>query len=425
MLKLIRKIFTKEKETFVEELNEKNLTGWLENKLSALEFNSYLQVYSQQITDLKKQLRQKTQILKVQEITEQDQKQVQDRVKNIVAGHKNHYVNEIERFTDNLYPTGKIYKICKTSRDYQEILSFNGNLDKELAELAKRTAKSYQAAQHLFFESVENIFRSMRELNKIVKDFEQKVNRHKIRDLQKVEDLIVGLHRNIEKRIDLEEQAAIKENELIGLGKEKDKAGIELKNLAESEKYREILKLKENKNRLEQEYKEIEYKIFSFFSKLQKALKKYERVALENKLINNYLDDYVRAFLHDSELKIISTLNGLKKSLGNLNFDEKQKNNFLQLIEKAESGYLQKLHTMIKNLQKQKSELDDRLKNDKIEKEIEKVNRNKAELDDQIERTKLEISDFKTKLEKINLEEDKKELSRNIKEVFNVELKIT
>jgi len=424
MLRLLKRFFSNEKETASENINAENLTKWLEDRFSTMEFNNYLQEYFQQITYLKKQLQEKTEILKVQEISEQDQKQVQDRVKNIVVGRKNHYINEVERFTESLKSLSAINKKNFTINECWDILSFNANLDKELEELAKRTAKSYQAAQHLFFNSVEEIFKSLGGLNKLVKNFEHKVNEYKIKELPKIEDLIINLYQEAEKKKDLEKHLKIKKNYLFLLSENIDQSNLQIKKIKQDREYKELLELKENKKRLEQKYRETEYKVFSFFSKIQKAFKKYERIALDNKLVKNYLDNSVEAFLHDSELKIISALHGLKNNLGNLNLDEKQKSNLLELIEKAESGYLQELFTCIKDLQRQRLELDDKLKSNQAENEIQTLEKEKSDLHNKIKKGEQEISDFEAKLEKINLEENKKELREKIKEVFNVELNI-
>lgn len=421
MLKLIKKFFRSEKEIAFEETDPENLARWLENKISNLQFNDYLQRYFQHITELKSQLHEKTNSLKSQEISEHDQKQVEDRVKNIVIGHKNHYVNEIERFTEKLV----IVEAGKSINSYQNILSFNEDLDKELEELAKRTAKSYQAAQHLFFENVESIFKLLGELNKTVKGFEQKAGEYKVKELQEVEDLIHNLNQEIEKKKDLQEQIRTKEKIANKLDEEKKDAENRLQELKRSEEHKKFLKLKEEKENIEQKYRNVEYQIFSFFSKLNKALKKYERISLENKLIKEYLGNGVGTFMQDSELKIIQVLDGLKNNLDKLQFDEKHKNNFSELIDRSNKGCLEKLQSEIKFLEKQRSELDEKLRNNNMKNELEKTNKEKEYLNDKSEKITREISDLKSTSEKVNNENNKNELAGKVKEIFNVELRIT
>ena len=293
MLNRIKKLFQKEKPVENETISIKELQGWFNTKVSQIGLDTYLVDYFTKIQHIKTQLKEKLPILPHKEIAEKDAKQVEDRVKNIVTGHKEHYCREMERFTDNLIPLEKKWK---TLSEYQEAIEFNTELDKEIDELAKRTHKSYQATQHLFFETVQDVFKSMGELNLLVKDFKITIAKYNIDKVTEIQQFITQLHAEIEKEHDLKNKIIENEKEMIEITKEVKQAQNVHKSLLESEKYKEYTNLKKQVEDIENKNKIVENNIFSFFSKLQKALKKYERIALESKPIQPYIENSVTAF---------------------------------------------------------------------------------------------------------------------------------
>ncbi|MBU0456560.1 MAG: hypothetical protein ABH824_05410 [Nanoarchaeota archaeon] len=424
MFKLLKNIFKTKEPTAVEEINQDQLDRWLENKIADLEFKRYINSYLKNISEIRSELKEKIKQLKEQQISETDQKQVQERIKNIVIGHKNNYARETEQFIEAINPLKKTE--FKTIEDYQEAISFNENLDKELDHLAKRTAKSYQAAQHLFFETVESIFKQLGELNKLVKSFSDQSKRYNIDQLKNLEESILKLDHDLERKEILTEEIRKKKENISKKEKEKHDEEEKLSTLIESKDYLEYQKLNEENSRLEKQYKELEYKIFSFFSKINKALKKYERISLDNKLIKKYLDNNIEAFWSDTELKILSVLKRLKNSLikDSLQFEDKIKKKFIEMIEQAEQGYLQELSVEGKKLKEKKESLSKKIEKNKTASELERIRAKIDNLKTEIEKIRSDSLLSEEKLRKINLEKSKEDLNKMIKEVLDIEIKI-
>ncbi|MEW5896105.1 MAG: hypothetical protein AB1668_00290 [Nanoarchaeota archaeon] len=428
--KLSAKLFAEQKPALVE-LLPKDMKQWLNEQATRLNSSSFILEYFRQIEELNFQMEEKASQLKEAEMSK-EHRNVQERIKNIVIGHKDHYAAEIERFAQNLaskiLPKEKFPTIrFSTISDYEEALLFNEKLNGELDLLAKRTAKSYQAAQHLFFEPVEELFKLLRELNREVKRFNEYAAENKIAELKNIDGMINLLNGELGKKERLEEELKLKKEELAAEENKKRKNEEKLKKLTESSEYQEYLKLKEKLSRLEQQFKDIEYKTFSFFSKLDKALKKYEKIALESgesKLVKEYLSNSTEAFWRDSELKIISTLNSIKKNLRSLQFDDKQKKKFLELTELSESGYLQNLAADGKNIMKEKEVISKNIHENKTADDIEETKKEILGSENKIETIKEEISATENHLEKINLEKTKEQLAEKIKEVLKIEIKI-
>ena len=173
MFKFLKSLFIAEKEPEVEEVELKNLNNWFEDKVSKIGFNEQAKGYFSRIKEIKEQLPELIKNLNEAEVSK-DNKNVEDRVKNIVKGHKDNFSREIERFEESLELTKR--ESFKTLQEYQEVVDYNKELDQKIESLAKRTAKSYQAAQHLFFDPVEKLFKKTGELNTVIKEFEKTVS---------------------------------------------------------------------------------------------------------------------------------------------------------------------------------------------------------------------------------------------------------
>ncbi|MBT4935673.1 hypothetical protein HOL21_02245 [Candidatus Woesearchaeota archaeon] len=421
MLNRIKKLFQKEKPVENETISIKELQGWFNTKVSQIGLDTYLVDYFTKIQHIKTQLKEKLPILQHKEIAEKDAKQVEDRVKNIVTGHKEHYCREMERFTDNLIPLEKKWK---TLSEYQEAIEFNTELDKEIDELAKRTHKSYQATQHLFFETVQDVFKSMGELNLLVKDFKITIAKYNIDKVTEIQQFITQLHAEIEKEHDLKNKIIENEKEMIEITKEVKQAQNVHKSLLESEKYKEYTNLKKQVEDIENKNKIVENNIFSFFSKLQKALKKYERIALESKPIQPYIENSVTAFWNDTELLIVEILQKLKHNLTKLNLDEKQQKNMVALIQKSETGYLNELKIKGQAVQQEKQSIMNAIKQNSIQEEIDTAKHHLNTVQETSKRIQNDVEDVKSKIEKIDINSIKQSISTKSTVVFRVTVTI-
>lgn len=436
MFKLIKKFFQTEQpieriELNVEE-NTQELESWLNQQAAKLNFQHYFTEYLRQVSDLKSELLKKAELLLQQEISETDRKQVNERVKNIVIGHKDHYTQEIERFSENmLLPAIDLPAIDFTTiNDYNKAIQFNEKLDEELNLLAKRTAKSYQAAQHLFFDSVENLFKLLGKLTTLVKNFKIKVVGDKIDQLAELKQAVSSLNEHINRKTSLVQEIKNKKEDLTLTEKSRSEKEKKLKQLIENKDYQQYLTLKNKEDYFNQQDKDLEYKVFSFFSKLSKALKKQERLVLgnaEKKLINAYLDDSVQAFRQDSELKITAVLEKLKLNLLNntVLLDEKQKKNVLELIDKNKQGYLLELQHQGLQLQQEKETLTRAITENKTSKDAEELKQEIRRIVSKIESLGKEIAELNIKLEKIEIEKTKQELIETVKEIFKKEIIFT
>ena len=173
MLQAIKQFLRKFQEQDIQaiELSLDGLQPWLQQEVGKRPYAPYLNDYFAAIKRTKECLSQKIILLEKAEIASEHQN-VEGRIKNIVLGHRQHYTQEMRRFEESLEPLDLDWGLLDNIR---QAYAFNQKLDSQLDELAQRTAKSYQASQHLFFKEAEAIFQEIGKINLQVKEFQEKM----------------------------------------------------------------------------------------------------------------------------------------------------------------------------------------------------------------------------------------------------------
>ena len=172
MFKLFKKEESKAKSLEISELH-----NWLDEELAQIDFSKEINAYFENLKTQKEVLTEKNEVLRTAQVSEKDK--VEDRVRSMVVGQKNSFVTEVGRFINNLsFPEEQTIRVT---------INFNTELNKTLDELAQKTTKSYQATTHLFFNQVQEVYKSIGEINLQARKFKKKIERKK---LDKIEDVI-------------------------------------------------------------------------------------------------------------------------------------------------------------------------------------------------------------------------------------------
>ncbi|MFH1275699.1 MAG: hypothetical protein ABIH82_01160 [Candidatus Woesearchaeota archaeon] len=125
----------------------------------------------------------------------------------------------------------------------------------------------------------------------------------------------------------------------------KEEKEAELTKLKEDPLYQEIGEMENQRSNLRKEQENLDNEIIGFFSKLKPLLLKYKENNQSN-LVESYLEDPSLAFSFDENLNILHILEHLQASLqqNKIVVETEKLNNFLQMLKKARSGFLEDLH---------------------------------------------------------------------------------
>lgn len=401
-------------------LNE--VESWLDVEVSRLSFRQYLPSYYAEVQFIKGQLTQQVTSLQEQPLAAKDKEQVSGRVQHIVIGHRDSYVREIKLFLGTLKIPEK--GNFSSLRDFQDAITFNDDLNQKLGELALKTEKSYHAAQHLFFEPVENIFKLLGQLNTLVANFKYKIKEMPIEKIERCYRLLFETENSLNQEKHWQDEVLVKEELIKTLQQDlKSKENSYLK-MVESSEHQHFQDLQQQEQKARQNYAAVEDEIFTFFAKLNKPLRKYEHIALDSKPIEHYLENSVDALFQGEEFKIVSVLQALKQNLldGSLLFDEKQRNSFVELIEKAERGYVPGLLSRGKGHRQELQNLKSEIQKTTISSELQTAEREILELKNTLAKVEKEREELQSKIKNAESLQLKQELQQLINNVFKKEM---
>ena len=155
-----------------------------------------------------------------------------------------------------------------------------------------------------------------------------------------------------------------------------------------------------------------------------RALKKYERITLEQKLVRSYLKNPLQILLLDKELKIVKLLAKMNNLIvdGRIELKDKKKNKILQKLTKLDRTYFKNFTRKHKKLTTEINIHSLEQEKMTIIKKVEEQEKSIKQKKDKLNSTKNDIENLTLELEKINIEKLKNNLTKEIKQVINIEI---
>ena len=213
--------------------------------------------------------------------------------------------------------------------------------------------------------------------------------------------------------------------ELASKKEESDKKNEEFRNSMEFEEFQEMEKEKTNAIHALKEHSHI---IAQSFSSIEKALKKFSRVAFEDAgIIESYSISPLEALADDKELKIVKILEKLQRQLidNNLDIDEKRREKSLNEIKKLdESFFIVFLHKQ-KELNDRLEKIEGRIMESRIKEKGKEIEHKSNELSHKLNILNCRLESEKKEIDKIDIESMKKELQGKIREILKEKIIIS
>lgn len=414
MFEFIKKLFAKE----VEKINVKTeeLSNWFNEKTKdySSELDNFVKEKTGHLGHLKKEVEEAVEGLMEAEI--KDEEKIMPKVKNVVLAARNNYVRDLNHLINNLEidisDKKNVVESCKMAQI-------------KLDMFAQKTAKSYFTTQHLFHKPLEKLAGHLKELGKLVKELNDSVKGSKTSKAEAINGLISKLNKDIgllkeweksvgdfgEKKKELTAKIEDIEKEIDGLKKTKEYAEYE-DDIKKITSLKEKLKIRNNA-------------IFELIAPLQAIIKKYERIAMDNeKLLKNYIDDVVKAFLQDNETILLDILQKMKDSIekGSIELKDKKKEKALKQINTITKEKLEELKEDYMNAETKIKEVKERISNNDVQERQEELINKKNKVKDELDYNERDINEVKEMIEKIDLDKVKKDIVDKVKELLDLEV---
>ena len=394
-MKWLKKLF-KKRETKKISLND------LEYELNQKEIDQKKEIEDiiDRIQDIKEEL-----IIKLDELKEAKIEEKNQQIISRVESNRDSYIHQTKMM---------LRTIEKPEKEIKEIEKFIEQTTNEIKEFVKRSSKSFQITKYLIGKELEEATRKIKEITEQLELLEDKN-----KELEKINELttkISGIAEKTDKEKLLKIEILDIEKEKEELEQEKEGKKQDIYETEEGEEYKLYLQVKENIKLSEQDLDELRSKLINLFSPIQKALRKYAKMTIENRVVEEYEQNPYFALLEDEHLKILDILEEINKNMNKLNIDEDKMNKIKEAIENITKEKLEKIKfeniEIKENIKQNKERINEMIILDNLSKKMKE----KEILEINLKQKEDLLKDKKELLEKIDLKEEKKDIEETYRE---------
>lgn len=336
---------------------------------------------------------------------------VEERVKKIVQGNLPAYVNAITFFLKRVVPPEDI--------NHVSLEAFCNSFENEFEDLNKRTFRNFQIIKELVGKELEDVAKSVKNLELSVKGVKEHSSRVKaVAELKEKADFIRGCIENREQNLERREELQKEKENLLAYRKS---LGEDIERLKNSSKAKELERLGAEERKISSSVTELENQITNLFSPLQKALKKYNNLHFIKK-VKDYVERPANALLTDSELEILKFLKEVGKML------EEEKLDLKEDKRRKSSESLERLNeSFFKSFLKEHCSLDKKLSSVKEEIKANTVMKEISNLEKELSLNSLKIESIEKEIGRIkdvNILDEISDLEKCLCDVFNRRVRI-
>ncbi|MBU1246010.1 MAG: hypothetical protein ABIJ20_00180 [Nanoarchaeota archaeon] len=409
-MNFLKNIFGK-KEPDVEFVDLDELDAWLVNRVDILKnLKITIKECYDEVRTLMEETEKKLDVLSTVSVEEE---QVPEKLKQIVKGNRDIYVQGCSILLRKLAPP--VITDYKTAEEYIE------KFKEEINSFNKKGARNFSIAQNLIGKELVSIVDSLKEMIFIVKNLKKRLEEDKPK-LQEYEDVLTkigGLRKDILSCRENENYQLMMVEEVSRLKEEQERIESKISKLKKS---KDLLKLENDKVNL----RDIEIskqnkfdKIIDLFSKVDKALKKYNNLN-ENELITAYLKSSTNALKQDRDLQIVETARKIKTMIDDrkLDISDDKRVRILEGLTKLDKDSLYGLRIAFIEAEKEEEVLRKRVLDNKILEDIKEEEMRLKEIKDEIKKEKNKEIEF------VDLEKEKIEIQTDILRMTGTEVKI-
>lgn len=341
---------------------------------------------------------------------ELDQK-VDEKLKNTVKGNIPAFVFAVNQLLDKIQPLAETTPV--------EIMDFITRTETELESFNKKTYKNFFIMSNLIGKELENIVKNITKINETLKNlkkFYPFLNEEKA-----IKESIAQIRRYMETDEERKKQIGSYKIEKETILNEIEVNERKMKLLYLSPKLTILKNNRKQLKQIEEELSTLKNILIDFFSIFQKGLKKYNNIC-RVKLVDDYINNPVEALLNDKGFEVIRHLNEVRKLIeqGKIDIKDIKKNKIVEKISRLEKKDLEEFKKQYYELVNRQKEIEDKIKQSTVEKEI-------LALNDILDERKNRIKDIQNKIGSFKLfdmENEIKEIEEKLKALLNNEVKI-
>lgn len=393
--------FLKKKETITFKESEDWINNYMQEKNPEKKFKALKEEWKNNITETKEKL-------KDLETADYMNENIPERAKHLVEGHKRSYPQKLLKFLEKI----------QLPDNYQDIPEFKQEFREEMVDFTAETQKSYMVLKEFVETEFAEVAKKIKAMEQNLKNFTNYIEQEKLEEAKTIKKLFQEYEDAGKKIKDLKKQKKQSKKDLKELKKELVKKEKELDTIKKSKEHKEYNQLKENLEKIKKECLEKEKEIFRIFSELERPLKKYKRMSLNEKIIDLYLENSIRALKKDQDLEIRTELRKIKESLSKLGLKERKEEKIKQEIQEILStDKLKNKREDLERLEKKKEEIASSIKKSRITEKIKSKETEVLQSKSSIKSKEQEIKDISSAIKNNDPEAIKNKIKEELQKM--------
>lgn len=339
------------------------------------------------------------------------------REKQFMEGNRDAYIKK----------TGLFLKQIELPKYISSVKEFFTNFNTNIENFSKYTAKPYHILQEFFSNESSKVALNIGNIDRAVKELKKRFEEANLDLVEDIKKKIKNINDDGEKKIKNIDDLKQINKQTKDLNKSIDDIEKSIRDLKESKEYKNLIKLKEEKQGVVNELNNHKETLTHSFSILERALRKYSRIALEDeKLVIGYLEKPISTLRKDSELRILKILDNMESSIINntIELKDKKRKKTIEEIKKLNKTYFESFLSKYNDLENKIIGSDKKILSNRIEDKKEKLEKEFKKKKNDKEKLEQNIVDLRKEIGKIDIGEKKKQIKDEIKKVMNVEIVI-
>lgn len=418
LISRVKAAFKLEKEPeIVEETTVEKLDEWLGQKQSAKHdfLKGQIAVIKDRARQEKVSANQNLEALKNAELRNPN---IPEKAKHFMEGNRSAYIQK----------TGHFIEMFNIPDDVSAVNDFVSTFDNNVGEYGKSTARAYNILKEFFDEEASKIASNIKNMDFFASEIKKLIKESKLDELDSIKQSIDGLKAKISKKKFLLDEIGKKDERVEDLKKEKNKLLREINSLENSREHKDFQMLKTKIEEVRKEVSEKESEITGMFSALEKPMKKYARIAFNDKdLLEKYSQTPVMALSQDFGLKIVGILDNLSRAINDntIELKDKQKPKALNEISRLDRQFLSKFVSGYAHLKKKENIIIKEMSGLEVLKKLKESKEKLSITSAMLDKAKQDLENLGGEIGKIDIEKMKKNLIEHVQESLNIKFTVS
>ena len=333
------------------------------------------------------------------------------RIIQIMEGNREAYIKKVTAFVENIRVPDSIEAINNYTMEFA----------KSIDELNKSTMRSYMVLREFVEHEVYKVAQNLKKIDESMKEFDSAVNKREAVLMNSVKRRIPELKSKISSKKRLTEEKADAQERLSQVQRDEREAESMINKYRKSREFLDYGKLNDELDRFVKKLKDHDSILIHHFSLLEKALKKYSRMSIDEKLVLDYMGSPVKTLAKDEDFKILDILAQIKKMAiqDKLELKDKKREKTVQTVDLLDKGFLQDFLKRHNELVSEIDAINKDIEESPVIRETESLEQGLKKVQESRKSAEDELKLIKDDLGKINIDSLKDLIEGNINQLLD------